>query len=112
MFGSFFSLRILYNATYIYLFTIKHFKFYKQACFSKAKKLKPHCFLILVHSFVCYLEQFIARSNNHRLSKIFKLSTEEVAVSCVGIIEASFQQIWALTLDNFTTANKRCLDDL
>lgn len=94
---------------YIY---ICHFIFYTQASFSKEKKLKLHYISILEHSLICYLEQFIARSSSHCVSKNFKLNTEEVAVSCVGKIGAFFQRIWALTLNNFATANKRCLDTM
>lgn len=62
----------------------------------------PHCVIILGHSFVCRLEQFIARSDDHRVSNNFNLSTDEVAVHFVGKRGASLQQNRALGLDYVT----------
>lgn len=62
----------------------------------------PHCVIILGHSFVCRLEQFIARSNDHRVSNNFNIRTDEVAVHFVCKRGASLQQIRALGLNYVT----------
>lgn len=55
----------------------------RDLCLHSVYKMQ-HCVIILGYSFVCRLEQFIARSNDNRVSNNFNLSTEEVAVRFLG----------------------------